>query len=264
MFSELRARGEGAFVPYLVLGDPDPGLSLDLARALIRGGADALELGFPFSDPVADGPVIQAAAARALARGVTVNDCWGMLGTLRQEFPSLPLGILVYANLVFQNDLKGFYRRAAGVGVDSVLVADVPVLEADPIREAASRADIASVLVAPPNAEEDLVRAIALLSQGYVYVVSRPGVTGADERLRTDSERLFQTLRVMGSAPPVIGFGVSNPEHVGLARGMGAAGVISGSAVVAHIPRFRGRRNELLQAITEFVRTMKEATRSQT
>jgi tryptophan synthase alpha chain len=131
MFSTLADRAEGAFVPFLVLGDPDLDTSLALVRTLARAGADALELGLPFSDPVADGPVIQAAATRALDRGVRIDEAWDLVGTVRREFPDLPIGLLVYANLVLHRGAPTFYRRAAAAGVDSVLVADAPLLEGD-------------------------------------------------------------------------------------------------------------------------------------
>jgi tryptophan synthase alpha chain len=262
MFAALGERGEGAFVPFLVLGDPDPETSLELCRAAARRGADALELGIPFSDPIADGPVIQAAASRALARGVTPEVCWGLIERVREEFPALPIGLLVYANLVLHRDPAAFYGRAARAGVDSVLVADAPVLEQGRVRDVALAAGVAPILIAPPNADGARLRVIAGLSQGYVYVVSRPGVTGADERLRADSERLFRTLRELGSAPPLLGFGVSRPEHVRAALAMGAAGAISGSAVVAHVPRCEGRPTDLIAVVAGFVEHMKAATRS--
>ncbi|HEX9754179.1 MAG TPA: tryptophan synthase subunit alpha, partial [Gemmatimonadales bacterium] len=158
-------------------------------------------------------------------------------------------------------DPGDFYRSAAEGGVDSVLVADAPVVEVDRLRAAARSAGIAPILIAPPNADRGRLRAIAERSEGYVYVVSRPGVTGADDRLHNDSERLFRTLEELGAAPGLLGFGVSRPEHVRGALAMGAAGAISGSAVVAHIPRFDGRPAELLEAVAAFTREMKEATR---
>jgi tryptophan synthase alpha chain len=253
MFEALRRRGEGAFVPFLMLGDPDPEASLAAARALIRGGADALELGLPFSDPIADGPVIQAAAARALARGIRQAECWQIVRTLREENPSLPIGLLVYANLVCHRDPSAFYAEAARAGVDSVLVADLPTDEAAPVIAAAHQAGIAPVFIAPPNAEGGRLARIARLSEGYTYVTSREGVTGADERLRRNQSALLRQLDDLGAPPALLGFGISNPEQVRAALAMGAAGAISGSAVVQ-------RMNEG-DDLAAFVRTMKAATR---
>ena len=253
MFDRLRPRNEGAFIPFAMTGDPDPSRSLETMRLLARSGADALELGLPFSDPVADGPVIQAAAARTLAKGVRRADCWRLLAELRREFPELPIGLLVYANLVYHDAPARFYRAAADAGVDSVLVADLPVAESGPVVEAARAAGIAPVFIAPPNADERRLTAIASAGAGYTYVTSREGVTGADDRLRRDQSALIERLKTMGAPPAVLGFGISTPAHVRAALAMGAAGAISGSAVVGRIERG--------QDVGEFVQAMKAATR---
>ena len=129
LFAQLKNRQEGAFVPFVTLGDPGPEQSLKIIDALIEGGADALELGIPFSDPLADGPTIQGAALRAFAAGVTPAQCFEMLAAIRQKHPTIPIGLLMYANLVFSPGIDEFYAQCARVGVDSVLVADVPVEE---------------------------------------------------------------------------------------------------------------------------------------
>ncbi len=263
MFSALAGRGEGAFVPFLVLGDPTPGTSLALVRALIRGGADALELGIPFSDPVADGPVIQAAATRALARGSRVADAWSILGAVRAEQPALPIGLLVYANLVLHQSATRFYQAASAAGVDSVLVADLPLLESDHVGPVAREHGIAPVYIAPPNATEASLAAIARASGGYVYVTSRAGVTGVDERLHRESGHLLERLKAHGAPPALLGFGISRPDQVRDAVGLGAAGAISGSAVVRHVERYLGDRSAMIAAVEGFVREMKEASRPQ-
>jgi tryptophan synthase alpha chain len=260
MFSQLRPRGEGAFIPFLVLGDPDQVTSLELVRTLARSGADALELGLPFSDPIADGPVIQAAATRALAGGVRIADCWEIVAHVRQEFPDIPIGLLVYANLVVHQGIDAFFRRAAAAGVDSVLVADAPLLESEPLAAAARARGIAPVYIAPPNADQHRLEAIARLSAGYIYVTSRPGVTGADQRLRADSARLITTLGGLTPTPALLGFGIGTPDQVREALALGAAGAISGSAVVRHIER-HPPGPALIEALAGFVRAMKAATR---
>ncbi len=232
MFAQLDRVKQRAFIPFVMLGDPDRTRSLELVRTLAAAGADALELGLPFSDPIADGPVIQAAAIRALAAGVRRPDCWAIIRAIRAEFPELPIGLLVYANLVCHRDPDEFYRDAAAAGVDSVLVADLPVAESAPIAEVARARGIAPVFIAPPNADAARLRAIAAAGEGYTYVTSREGVTGADDRLRRDQSELFRQLRDYGAPPPILGFGISNPEQVRAALSMGAAGVICGSAIV--------------------------------
>lgn len=235
MFERLGAAGQSAFIPFAMLGDPDAVLSLATVRSLAIAGADALELGLPFSDPIADGPVIQAAATRALQAGVDRAACWKIVQTLRTEFPALPIGLLVYANLVCHRDPAEFYGAAAEAGVDSVLIADLPVLESAAIAGMARAHGIAPVFIAPPNAEPSRLFAIAGAGTGYTYVTSREGVTGADERLRRDQSALIEQLRSWGAPPSVLGFGISNPDQVRAARRMGAAGVICGSALVSRL-----------------------------
>jgi tryptophan synthase alpha chain len=253
MFDRLQRAREGAFVPFLMVGDPDPEASLAAARLLIRSGADALELGLPFSDPIADGPVIQAAATRALAAGVRQADCWRVIQRIRDDHPELPIGLLVYANLVCHHNPAEFYAGAARAGVDSVLVADLPTDEAEVVRTDARAAGIATVFIAPPNAGAERLSRIAQLSEGYTYVTSREGVTGADDRLRRDQSMILSELRRLGAPPGLLGFGISNPEQVRTAMAMGAAGAISGSAVVQRI--LDG------SDLAAFGRTMKAATR---
>jgi tryptophan synthase alpha chain len=255
LFQRLGQAREGAFIPFAMLGDPDPERSLALIRSMVRAGADALEVGLPFSDPVADGPVIQEAATRALRFGVRRADCWSILRAIRREFPEIPIGLLVYANLVCHRDPAEFYAAAAEAGVDSVLVADLPVFESAPVSRAARAAGIAPVFIAPPNADEERLRAIAAAGEAYTYVTSREGVTGADERLRQDRSALIARLKELGAPACVVGFGIATPAHVEAALAMGAAGAISGSAVV----RLAAEGGD----VEAFVRKMKGATRGE-
>jgi tryptophan synthase alpha chain len=260
MFAALAAEDRGALVPFLVLGDHSLADSLADAEALVRGGADALELGIPFSDPIADGPTIQAAAVRALAGGATPGACCELIAALRAAYPALPIGLLVYANLIDPTRPDRFYALAARCGVDSVLVADVPVAEAGPYGIAARAHDIAPVLIAPPGACPEQLAAIAATSRGYTYVVARPGVTGAGDHLDDSVPRIIARLRELGAAPPVIGFGISRPAHVRAALATGAAGAISGSAVVRLAARHATDRAARSAALTRFVGQLRAAT----
>ena len=254
MFARLRARGEGAFGAFAMLGDPDLGTSAGILDALVEGGADMLEVGIPFSDPVADGPVIAAAATRALAAGVRTTDCFALLAAFRARNPAVPVGILIYANLVLARGLDAFYRSAAAAGVDSVLVADVPLFEAEPFAAAARSHGVAPVLIAAPNTPAERLKRIAELGGGYTYCVARAGVTGADPEVRLDHRSMLGALEAYGAPPPVLGFGISKPRHVEAALAAGAAGAICGSAIVGLIAE--GRRSEL----AGFVAGMKSAT----
>jgi tryptophan synthase alpha chain len=253
MFGRLRARDEGAFGAFVMLGDPDPAASAAILDSLVEGGADMLEVGIPFSDPVADGPVIQAAAVRALAAGTRTADCFRLLGQFRARHPEVPVGILTYANLVMARGREAFYRAAAEAGVDSVLVADVPLIEAGPFLAAARSAGVAPVLIAAPNTPPERLARIAAEGAGYTYCVARAGVTGADAQVRFAAD-VIAALAAADAPPPVLGFGISEPEHVRLALEAGAAGVISGSAIVDRVARGEDVRG--------FIAAMKAASRS--
>ncbi|MBA0166209.1 MULTISPECIES: tryptophan synthase subunit alpha [Pectobacterium] len=262
LFTRLSEKKEGAFVPFVTLGDPSPEQSLKIIDTLIAAGADALELGVPFSDPLADGPTIQDANLRAFAAGVTPSQCFEMLATIRQKYPEIPIGLLMYANLVFSNGIDEFYQRCAQVGVDSVLVADVPVEESASFRTAALRHGIAPIFICPPNADDELLREIASYGRGYTYLVSRAGVTGAEKRAQLPLNHLVAKLNEYHAAPPLQGFGISDPAQVRETLASGAAGAISGSAIVRIIEKNLNQPDVMLSELHTFVSEMKAATRS--
>jgi tryptophan synthase alpha chain len=245
-----RLNGTGAFGAFLMLGDPNLQTSASLLDAVVEGGADMIEVGIPFSDPVADGPVIQAAAQRALSSGVRVGDCFDLIAAFRARHPDVPVGILTYANIVVAR--VGFMRDAAEAGADSLLIADVPSLEAEPYALEMKQAGIEPVLIAAANTPDATLKRIASMSQAYTYCVSRAGITGTHAGGQFDSG-LVQRLNAAGAPPPVFGFGISTPDHVRAALATGARGVICGSAIVdlAH----RGGD------VATFVRALKDATR---
>lgn len=278
MFAALRDRDEGAFVPFVMVGDPTPEVSEAVVEALVRGGADALELGIPFSDPVADGPTIQRAHIRALAAGAGFASCLEVVSRVRQRHPDLPIGMLVYGNVPFSVGLEGFYARCAGAGIDSVLLPDVPVRESPAFSAAAEAAGIDAVYIAPPSASAETLDAVAAASRGYVYAVSRVGVTGTEHASSTAGlAESVARLRADAAAPVMLGFGISRPDQVAEAVAAGADGAISGSATVriveAHVPalaaahdqgRDPGRQRELealRDDLVAFTSAMKEATR---
>jgi len=246
-----RLNGHGAFGAFLMLGDPDLKTSAQLLDALVEGGADMIEVGIPFSDPVADGPVIQAAACRALAAGVRVSDCLELLAGFRARHPAVPVGILTYANIVAAR--TGFMRDAAEAGADSLLIADVPVLEAERFTGDMEQAGIEPVLIVAANTPEPTLKRIASLSKAYTYCVSRAGITGTHAGGEFDAG-LVQRVKAVGAPPPVFGFGISRPEHVRRALSAGAKGVICGSAIVDLVSR-RGD-------VASFVQSLKAVTRN--
>jgi len=224
-----RLNGDGAFGAFLMLGDPDLETSARLLDDLVSGGADMIEVGIPFSDPVADGPVIQAAAKRALGAGVRVGDCLDLIARFRSRHAEVPVGILTYANIVTAR--LGFMRDAAESGADSLLIADVPSLEAETFVREMQQAGIEPVLIAAANTPDASLTRIAKLSSAYTYCVSRAGITGTHAGGDFDSG-LINRLKAAGAPSPIFGFGISRPEHVRAALATGARGVICGSAIV--------------------------------
>ncbi|MFC2598126.1 MAG: tryptophan synthase subunit alpha, partial [Actinomyces massiliensis] len=185
MFARLADAGRGAFVPFVMVGDPTPAISEAVIEALIDGGADALELGIPFSDPVADGPTIQRAHVRALEAGADFSACLEVVSRVRERHPGLPIGMLIYGNVPFAVGLAEFYTRCADAGIDSVLLPDVPVRESPAFSAAAEAAGIDAVYIAPPSSSAQTLDAVAASSRGYVYAVSRVGVTGTEQASST-------------------------------------------------------------------------------
>lgn len=232
MFGRLTAQGEGAFGAFLMLGDPDIETCAGLLDLAVAAGADMVEVGIPFSDPVADGPVIQAAAQRALAAGVRTADCFEMIAGFRRRHPDVPLGILTYSNLVMARGREAFFARAADVGADSLLVADLPAFEAEPWTVEMRSAGLEPVLIAAANTPPETLGKIARLGAGYTYCVTRAGITGTHANAAFD-DSLISALQEFGAPPAVFGFGISQPDQVREALAAGAAGVISGSAIVS-------------------------------
>lgn len=267
-FADLAAKNEKAFIPFVMIGDPNAEQSLNVIKSLIDAGADALELGIPFSDPSADGITIQMAALRALDSGINTDICIDILAKVREYAPNIPIGLLLYGNLVFARGIDTFYHDMAQIGVDSVLIADLPIRESLPFRDAALKHSVAPIFIAPPNASDKTLRDVSTYSQGYTYVLSRAGVTGVDsndEKVMNTTETspaqaLISTLNKYNAAPPVLGFGISTPQQVKDALAAGASGAISGSAVVKIIEGNLNDHTKMLTELSSFVISMKAAT----
>ena len=259
-FDRARSEGRAALITFLTLGYPSLEESQQLVPAMQAGGADIIELGIPFSDPVADGPAIQQADARALAAGATPPVALDVVARFRRRHPDVPVGLLLYANLVHAPGPARFYARATAAGVDSVLIADVPLEESRPFRRAAAVAGVGTVSLVAPTSTDQRLAAVVQAGGPYLYVVSRVGVTGQDRELAGSAASLLSRLRKLGRIPTLLGFGISRPEHVRAALAAGASGAISGSAVVSIINRNLGDRAALLAEVRAFVREMKEAT----
>jgi tryptophan synthase alpha chain len=223
-------------VAYLTAGDPDLASTRDIALAAIDNGADVIELGVPFSDPLADGPVIQRASERAVARGTRLTDVLGLAAELRKARPGCGLVLFSYLNPVMRMGMKDFCKRAAEVGADGVLLTDMIVEEAGEYLEAMRENGLAPVFLAAPTSPDARLKAIAGVSQGFVYAISRVGITGTQQKVAGDAAELVGRLRQFTKLPIAVGFGISNADHV-KAVGEFADAAIVGSAIVALIEK---------------------------
>lgn len=260
LFTQLEAKNEGAFIPFVVLGDPDYEQSKEILRTLIDSGADALEVSILFTDPVADGPAIQDAVLRAFAADMSVARSFDLLKEIRDEYPDIPIGLLMYANLVHAAGIDAFYARAKEAGVDSVLVADVPVREYHTFHKAAVKHKIDPILICPPDASDETIEAIAHYGSGYTYLVSRAGVTGMETQAEVPLKENIARLEQANAAPIVQGFGIGTPEQVAHFIASGVKGVISGSAIAELIKEHLTDRDEMLRKLAQFTAAMKAAT----
>jgi len=258
-FAALRERGERAFVPYFSAGDPSLAVTGKLVQEAARRGADIVELGVPFSDPLADGPVIQRATQRALAAGVTLPRVLELTRELRAE-TSVPLVLLTYYNPLLAFGLKAFCLTAVECGVDGVIVADLPPEESEPLRTLAESADLDLIHLVAPTSTPDRMRTIARVSRGFLYMVSLTGVTGARAELPAELSQHLRTLRGITTKPICVGFGISTPAQAE-AVGRVADGVIVGSAIVQLIERY-ATSSELVAQVGDFVASLKQPLRS--
>ena len=253
-FDELRKRGEKAFIPYVMCGDPSLEKTGEMVLLLEEAGADAIELGVPFSDPLADGPVIQAAAARALAAGVSLRTAIDFVGKIRQK-TALPLVLMTYYNPVFKYGVSSFAEDAARAGVDGVIVPDLPVEEAASLMESARRHALDTIFLAAPTSGDARLRKVARASRGFIYFVSITGITGARLALSASglSASVSKLREFSGGRPVAIGFGVSTPEEAAMVAGL-ADGVIVGSAIVKRAAEDAGSLPGYLKSLRAAIR----------
>jgi tryptophan synthase alpha chain len=262
VFQKLKAQGDGALVGYVTGGDPEPRFTPVIAEALVKGGVDIIELGIPFSDPIADGPTIQAASVRALEAGTTPKIVLGMAGEIKRKH-TVPVVILTYYNPVFRMGLENFFRLASNCGVDGVVVPDLPVEEADGYREAARACGVDTIFLAAPSTSNERLRRIVGCTSGFLYLVSHFGVTGAREALEDSTVKLIKRVLpyTVGRVPLAVGFGISKPEHARCIIQNGADGVIVGSAFVNIVRRHSGDVGRMLEELEALARRLKEATK---
>jgi tryptophan synthase alpha chain len=255
LFSELRPRNGKALIAYITAGDPSPARTPALVEALESGGADLIELGVPFSDPVADGPVIQRAGERALAAGTTLRGVLEIACGIRRR-SEVPVLLFTYVNPVLRYGMEALARDAARAGIDGCLLTDVSVEEARDYVEVMRRNGLDTVFLAAPTSTPPRLRLVAEYSSGFVYLVSRTGVTGQRESLSAGVGPLVKAMRQITDLPLAVGFGVSRPEHVA-ELGRQVEGVVVGSAFMDLIAR-HGDDPGLERRLEEFTRELKQ------
>jgi tryptophan synthase alpha chain len=258
MFAAARERGEAALVTYLMAGDPDLATAKAAALACAEGGADLIEIGMPFSDPIADGPTIQRAAERALASGTNIASALAVAAHVRARSP-VRLALMGYLNPVLSYGLARFFADAARAGVDAVILPDLPPEEAGDLRHAADAAGVRTVFLLAPTSTEARRRAAADAASGFLYFVSVTGVTGARRALPQDLAARVAEVRAASPVPVVVGFGVSTPAQAQEVARL-ADGVVVGSAIVARLAE-KGSRAARAERVRRFVRSLKRAMR---
>jgi tryptophan synthase alpha chain len=237
-FQELKAARRKAFIPYITAGDPNLQTTAELIVALDKAGADVIEVGVPFSDPIADGPVIQRATERALASGASLSDILRMATAIRKR-SQIPLLLFSYYNPLFRYGLEKLAQDAAAAGFDGILASDLAIEESGTFVELMNKAGLNTVFLVAPTSSAERMRKIAAASTGFLYAVSRTGVTGESQELASDLRDFLKTLRTHTSVPIAVGFGISQPEHV-KAVWQEADGAVVGSAMVRTIEENAG------------------------
>jgi tryptophan synthase alpha chain len=256
-FNRLRADGRPGLVTFTTAGDPDLPRSAAILEAIDRAGADVIEVGVPFSDPLADGPVIQRATERALAAGSTLQATLALVEGIRPRVAA-PIVIFSYANPLLRMGVDRFAKRAAAAGVDGVLAVDLPIEEAGGFRETLAASGLDTIFLLSPTTTDERIRKAAELGSGFLYGISRLGVTGARDRVASGAAALVKRIRAHTSLPIALGFGISRPEHVAEVTAYADAAIV-GSALVALVAE-HGRSADLPARVERYVRWLKSAS----
>lgn len=258
VFSELKGQNRAALIPFFVIGDPDFDTSVKIVKTAIDAGADVLELGIPFSDPIADGPTIQKADIRAMRSGMNLGKALEFIRKVK-DYRDVPIGLLMYYNLVYQYGTEKFFSDFHKAGVNSVLVADLSIDDANEIIGPATSAGLDTVFMVTPVTGPERMKLIASKTTGFIYTVSVLGVTGSREKLSDTIEGLVGKLKKLTSVPVCVGFGISKAEHAVAVAQAGADGVIIGSKIVGLIEDNLDDKEKMLAEISSFLREVKGA-----
>ena len=258
-FNELKEKEELAFMPYIAAGYPDTETTYDILNALIKNGADIIEFGMPFSDPIADGPTIQSASERSLKEGMNTDIYFEIC---RKVKPKIPIIAMTYYNIILQYGLERFAEKCGDSGICGIIVPDLPVEESKPLLAACKKHNINLIFLVAQTTTDERLEKILKHAKGFVYLVSLLGVTGARDEIDTMAQELVARVRARTELPLCLGFGISRAEHVEqLKSNSEVDGVIVGSAIVKIIEKNLNNKEKMLSELKDFIRIMKEATK---
>lgn len=255
-FNRLKKKNETALIPYIMAGDPDLAVTKSLILDMDKAGCDIIELGAPFSDPLADGPTIQKAALRSLQNHTSIAHVLGLVSEVRKE-SKIPLILMTYYNLIFKYGEERFVNDAVAAGLDGVILPDLPPEEGGTLIPAAKKAGLDTIFLIAPTSTEDRIRLVSKVSQGFVYYVSLTGVTGARAGVHGSVRDSLARIKLVTDKPVAVGFGISTPDQAAQVANWGADGVIVGSALVKVIEENIGSP-ELISKATAFVKALKQ------
>lgn len=260
-FRRLREGNEAAFMPYVACGDPTADFTVDLTNTLIQNGADLLEFGIPFSDPIADGPTIQNASVRALRAGMNPDAALQIARKIRAQNRQTPIVVMTYFNLVMHDGLGNFVSKLKEIDLDGLIVPDLPIEESSGLESLARQNGIDFVHLISPRSSDERIKEISLRSSGFVYLVSVEGTTGAREKVEDKALELIRKVRLIseGRIPLAMGFGISRPEHVRAIVKAGADGVIVASKIIDMYSKSSDDPKRHIEEISDFAREMKAA-----
>ena len=263
-FQELSKKNESALICYALAGYPDIITTKEIISTMVDAGADIIEIGIPFSDPIADGPVIQEASYNALVNGITPPKSLQIICDIKKKYPRLPLVAMTYSNILIRMGFNTFMQKAKQCGIDGFILADMPIEESEEYIKEASNLDLATIFMVSPNSKEQRIKSILPKCSGFVYVVSVIGITGMRESFEEyTANNITKVKEIIGDSdiPVAVGFGISTPSHCKFMINAGADAIIVASAIINTIEHYRADREKMLQELRSFVSSMKDACR---
>jgi tryptophan synthase alpha chain len=260
-FKQLNKKGEAGLITYITGGDPSPKYTANFIQLLAENGADIIEVGIPFSDPIADGPIIQAADVRALSAGTTPNMIFDIVKQVKNEI-DVPIVLLSYFNILFKMKIKRFVEQASAHGIDGLIIPDLPIEEAEEYVDEAEKVNLDTIFLATPGTSLERLDKILRYTSGFLYLVSVYGITGIRKGISEITKRTIKKFKphTKNVVPLAVGFGISKPEHVYSVISQGADAAIIGSAFVKIIEDNLGNNNNLIEQLSTFISKMKSAT----